>query len=149
VDINNLPEKYPKYTKPETEIDYGVSAFPKVYREKKKPKGLKKTPLKAHYNPIPIEVKKAVLEEKGSLCFCGFCEHCGGQAECTINDDFHHHPKRSHGGQNIIAHLYPGKRICHDYYETHPLEEKEMFQRMEAAGYPVVWRIQGKKIGVI
>ena len=127
-------------------IDYTISAFPKKHGKRKKPKGLKKTRLKSHYKPIPTEVKKAVLEEKGSFCFLGQCEVCGGLAECTVNDDFHHKPKRSHGGQNIVAHLYPGKRLCHEYYETHPLEEKGLFKRIEAAGFKVVWRIDGKQV---
>jgi hypothetical protein len=41
MDINNLPEKYPKYQPPETEIDYSQSALPKVYREKRNKKELR------------------------------------------------------------------------------------------------------------
>lgn len=127
-----------------------AGGIPKPVRPEKKAKPLKsKTRLKSHYEPIPIEVKEAVLREKGNRCFLGFCEHCGGQAIVTINDDFHHHPKRSHQGQNIVAHLFPCLRICHSYYEDHPMEEKEMFKRMEAAGIPVVWKADTKQIGKV
>jgi hypothetical protein len=120
----------------------------KPVREPKPKKGLKKrTPLKARYNSIPLEIKIAVFQEKGNRCFWGFCEHCGGQAIVTVNDDFHHHPKRSHRGKNIVDHLFPCLRLCHSYYEEHPLEEKEMFKRMEAAGIPVIWEAQTKGLG--
>lgn len=156
MDINNLPVKFEKYQPPDTEMDYSCLAIPKVYREKKKPKGLQsRTPLKAkarlksHYEPIPLEVKKAVLEEKGSLCFLGFCPVCGGRAQVGINDDFHHFPHKSKGGQDIVLHLWPGRRECHSYLHDHPVDEKEMFREIESAGVPVVWKAEGKKIGGI
>ena len=139
-------------------IDYNAIAeaggIPKTYSPNKERKATfhpsksegpkRKTKLKSKSKPIPKAIKEAVLEQKGRLCLLGFCEHCGGTAVCTIDDDFHHKPKRSHGGKNIVEHLYPAKRLCHDYYETHPLEEKEMFRRMEAAGIPVVWKVPTK-----
>jgi 5-methylcytosine-specific restriction endonuclease McrA len=119
--------------------------YPKRVREAKPKKGLqKKTPLKTHYEPIPKEVKEAVLEEKGRLCFLGCCPVCGGQAEVEMNDDFHHFPHKSRGGKDCVEHLWPGKRECHDYIQTHPLEEKEMFKEIEAAGIKVVWKVELK-----
>jgi hypothetical protein len=115
-------------------------------QETPKPKqGLKcGKPLKSKGNPIPLKVKKAVLEQKGNRCFLGFCGQCKGLL-CTVADDFHHKPKRSQLGKHVVAHLFPAKRSCHDYYETHPKEEKEMFKRMEAAGIPVVWRLKPRE----
>lgn len=127
-------------------IDTEGMMFPKNVKPKKEKKGLKsKTRLKSHSKPIPIELKREVIQVKGNLCFLGFCEHCGGRATVTEHDDCHHHPKRSHQGQDIVAHLFPCLRLCHSYYEAHPLEEKEMFKRMEAAGIPVVWKAESKK----
>ncbi len=57
----------------------------KPIKLQKPKKGLKKriplkakTKLKSHYEPIPKDIKEAVLEEKGRLCFWGFCPVCGG-----------------------------------------------------------------------
>ena len=119
--------------------------FPKP-KKKKKYQGLKKTRLKSHYKPIPIEVKKAVLEQKGSLCFLGHCPVCGGQAEVGLKDDFHHFVHKGKGGQDIVLHLWPCRRECHDHMHDHPTDEREMFKEIEAAGHKVVWRIDGKKV---
>ncbi len=111
-------------------------------------KGLKKkTPLKSHYEPIPKDIKEVVLEQKGRLCFMGFCPVCGGRAPVGMNDDFHHFPHKSRSGKNCVEHLWPARRECHDYIQTHPWEERMMFHEIEKAGYKVIWRIQTKGIG--
>lgn len=77
-------------------IDTNDLLYPKPTRPFKVHKGLKKkTLLKTHYKPIPKEIKEAVLEQKGRLCFLGFCPMCGGRASVGINDDFHHFPHKS------------------------------------------------------
>lgn len=121
----------------------------KPVRQPKPKKRLRnKTRLKTHYQPIPKEIKKAVLEEKGRLCFLGFCPVCGGQAAVGMDDDFHHFPHKSKGGKDCVIHLWPARRECHDYIQTHPREERMMFNEIEAAGIQVVWKVQIKGIGV-
>lgn len=111
-------------------------------------KGLQnKTTLKSHYKPIPKEIKEAVLEEKGRLCFLGFCPVCGGQSPIGMDDDFHHFPHKSRGGKDCVAHLWPARRECHDFIQTHPWEERMMFHEIEAAGIPVTWKVKTKEIG--
>jgi 5-methylcytosine-specific restriction endonuclease McrA len=117
-------------------------AFPKPNR-KNKPK--KK--LKTRYKSIPVDIKRAVLEEKGRLCFLGHCPNCGA-APVTINDDFHHYPHRSKGGKDIPEHLWPCRRECHDYIHDHPLIERAMFNELEKAGYKVIWKVETKGIGL-
>jgi hypothetical protein len=109
----------------------------------KKQKGLKqKARLKSKSKPIPKEVKEAVLKEKGGFCFMGLCEHCGGTAEAT---DPHHFPhKGPHATPDEVKYLWPANRICHDYYHDHPLEEKELFKKIEAEGWKVYWKVESK-----
>lgn len=122
-------------------------AFPKPHKEKKPRKPLRaKTPLKSHYEPIPLKLKREVLQEKGNLCFLGFCPNCGGQATVTESDDFHHFPHKSRGGRDCVKDLWPSLRVCHHFIQTHPWEEKEMFKEIEAAGIPVVWKAKTKGI---
>lgn len=111
-----------------------------------KGEGLKrKTKLKSKHNPIPLEVKKAVLEEKGSLCFLGHCPICGGMARVTVKDDAHHFPHRSQGGKDIVEHLWPCRRDCHRAIHDAPWMERLMFQEMETAGISVVWKVAVKE----
>ncbi len=111
-------------------------------------KGLKKkTPLKSHYEPIAKDIKKAVLEEKGQLCFLGFCPVCGGRAPVGMNDDLHHFPHKSRGGKDCVAHLWPSRRECHDYIQTHPQIERMMFSEIEKAEIKVEWKAKTKEIG--
>lgn len=133
-------------------MDYSLigefGGIAKPVRERKPKKRLqKKTPLKTHYEPIPKEIKEAVLEEKGRLCFLGFCPVCGGQAPVGMDDDFHHMPHKSRGGKDCIAHLWPARRECHEFIQTHPREERMMFNEIEAAGIQVIWKVQIKGIG--
>jgi 5-methylcytosine-specific restriction endonuclease McrA len=122
--------------------------FPKPHREKKPKKGLKaKTRLKAHYEPIPKEIKEAVLQEKGRLCFCGHCPNCGA-APVGLNDDFHHFPRRSKGGKDIVDHLWPCRRECHDYIHLNPMIERMMFREIEESGIKVIWKATTKGIGL-
>lgn len=103
--------------------------------------------LKRKIHPVPDEVKRKALE-KSALCFAGHCPVCGG-LPVTIYDDPHHYPRKgSQGGRDIPEHIWMCKRICHSYIHDHPLVEKEMFQRIEAAGYFVDWGAKklGKKI---
>ena len=112
-------------------------AFPKQVREKEEKKGLQaKTPLKAktklksHYEPIDKKLKEEVLKVKGTKCFLGFCICCGGQAEVTINDDFHHYKHKSQGGKDRVEDLWPCRRECHDFMHLHPALERTMFEEM-------------------
>lgn len=119
--------------------------FPKPTPKEKKYWGLKKTPLKSHYNPISDKIKKELFEAKGSFCFCGECEHCGGTLQAT---DTHHFPhKGPHSTPDNLKYLWPVNRLCHDYYHDHPAEERMLFKKLEELGYPVYWKTQGKKIG--
>ena len=124
--------------------------FPKHIRERKPVKGLKakirlkaKTKLKAHYEPIPKNIKEAVLEQKGRLCLMGLCEVCGGLSMAT---ELHHFPHRSKAGQNIPEHLWPINRECHSYLHDHPGEERMIFHEIEKAGYKVIWKAKTKGI---
>jgi 5-methylcytosine-specific restriction endonuclease McrA len=118
-------------------IDDTIFAFPKPHKGKRQPAGLKqktplksKTQLKANFKPIPKELKLKVLQEKGNLCFLGFCPNCGGQATVTEKDDFHHFPHKSRGGKDCVEHLWPCRRECHQFIHDNPLIEKEMFKEI-------------------
>jgi hypothetical protein len=106
----------------------------------------KRARLKSHYKPIPRDLKEAVLETKGRLCFMGHCPNCGA-APVGIDDDQHHFPHKSRGGKDCIEHLWPCRRECHEFVHTHPAIEREMLREIEAAGIPVVWKAQTKGIG--
>ena len=136
-------------------IDYAAIAnaggIPKP-QPKKKPQGKKRknstiSPnkgLKRTIHPVPKKVKEQALE-KSAFCFCGLCPVCRG-LPVTVDDDPHHYPRKgSQGGRDIPEHIWMCKRICHSYMHDHPLVEKEMFQRIEAAGYFVDWG--AKKLG--
>jgi hypothetical protein len=102
--------------------------YPKKVRPKKEKKGLKKrTPLKAHGEPIPTKLKKAVLEYRGSFCLMGFCPNCGGTATVNEHDDGHHWPHRSRGGKDRIEDIWIMKHDCHMYLHGNPLIEKQAF----------------------
>ena len=96
-----------------------------------------RTRLKSNYIAVPEAVKKEALK-KSAFCFAGLCPVCGG-LPVTVNDDPHHFPKRSQGGKDIPEHVWMCKRICHSYIHDHPLEEKAMFKKIEATGFPVDW----------
>ena len=129
-------------------------AFPKLIREKKQKKGLQtktplkaKTKLKAHSHPVPPSVWQTVLENKGSFCFMGECENCGG---LSIATDPHHFPhKGPHSTPDEEKYIWPANRICHDYYHDHPIEERELFKKIESAGWKVVWKVPVKGIGKV
>jgi 5-methylcytosine-specific restriction endonuclease McrA len=104
-----------------------------------------RTKLKANRTGIPTVVKINTLILRGNKCFMGLCEVCGGQSFVTLEDDFHHYPHRSRGGKDIPEHLWPCKRECHDYMHDHPVFEREMFKRIEAAGIAVVWKVEVAK----
>lgn len=126
-------------------IDYSQFAIPKPTSKPKTKKPLKaKTTLKSKSKAIPIELKKAVLEEKGRLCMSGYCFNCGGTAIVNEHDDAHHQPKRSQGGKDIVEHLWMAKHECHMAFHDNPMLEREMFKQMEADGLPVVWKVNIK-----
>jgi hypothetical protein len=131
-------------------IDYHAIAaaggIPKPH-PKKKPRKSPNKGLKRTIHPVPKKVKEQALE-KSAFCFCGLCPVCRG-LPVTVDDDPHHYPRKgSQGGRDIPEHIWMCKRICHSYMHDHPLVEKEMFQRIEAAGYFVDWGAKklGKKI---
>lgn len=117
-------------------------------------KGLKqKTPLKAktklktYHHPVPPDVWQTVLENKGCFCFMELCEYCGGLSMAT---DPHHYPhKGPHSTPDKPEYIWPSNQICHGYYHDHPLEEKELFKKIEAAGYLVIWKAPTKGIGKV
>lgn len=100
--------------------------------------------LKQAVHIIPKEVKEAALE-KSRFCLCGFCPVCGGQP-VTIKDDFHHFPHKAHGGKDIPEHGWIAKHECHMYLHDYPDVEKEVFEQIEAVGYPVVWKVPIKGV---
>jgi ribosomal protein S27AE len=105
--------------------------FHKKARPPKEKKGLKKrTPLKAHSEPIDIKLKKAVLEYRGSFCLMGFCPNCGGGAIVTEHDDGHHWPHRSRGGKDRVEDIWLMKHDCHMFLHDNPLIEKQVFGEM-------------------
>lgn len=115
-------------------IDTAGMMFPKPIRPEKKPKPLKsKTRLKSYSKPIPIELKRAVIQAKGNRCLMGFCPFCGGQAIVTEHDDGHHWPHRSRGGKDRIEDIWMMKRPCHMFLHDHPLIEKQVFGEILAA----------------
>lgn len=129
-------------------IDYAAIAnaggIPKP-QPKKKPSGKKRKNstistnkgLKRTVHPVAEEVKKQALE-KSTFCFAGHCPVCGGN-RVTIADDPHHMPHRSQGGRDIPEHIWMARRVCHGYMHDHPVEERALFKRIEAAGFPVDW----------
>ncbi len=131
-------------------MDYSGSTFQKPQKKEKPKKGLKsRTPLKAHYEPIDKKLKEEVIQVKGNLCFMGFCPNCQEGTTVDIYDDFHHFPHKSRGGQDCVLDLWPSARMCHEFIQTHPWEEKEMFRQIEAAGIPVRWKAARKGIGAV
>ena len=108
-------------------MDYSSFAIPKRCREPKQKKGLKKTRIKSDPRPIPIELKKAVLELKGGFCLMGFCPSCGGTAQVNEHDDGHHMPHRSQGGKNRVEDIWLMKHECHMYLHDNPLIERQVF----------------------
>lgn len=122
-----------------------AGGIPKPVRPKQKPKPLKsKTRLKSHYKPIDKKLLKELFETKGSFCFMGLCENCGGLSQAT---DLHHFPhKGPHSTPDDIKYLWPANRICHDYYHSHPLEERELFKLIEKAGWKVYWKVEESKL---
>lgn len=127
-------------------VDTSVMAFPKPVRPEKKSKPLKsKTRLKSHREPISTEVKEAVLEQKGPLCFSGYCPNCGGFGDISRIAQYHHFPYRSHQGQNVVEHLWACRPECHRFMHDNPLIERMMFKEIEAAGIRVVWKVEPKK----
>jgi hypothetical protein len=147
-DVLNSPSKFAKPTKKETRLEMEGLAIPKKIREKKPKKKLRQnTRLKSKYDPVPKEVFESLLEEKGRFCFMGECEHCGGLSEAT---DPHHFPhKGKNKTPNLIKYLWPANRFCHSYYHDHPLEEKELFKKLETLGYKVYWKVEESKLQVI
>jgi len=125
----------------------GIPKIPRPNREAKKERKTRKNStlvtkkkLKKTIRIIPKEVKEAALE-KSRFCLCGFCPVCGGR-EVTIKDDAHHFPHRSLGGKDIAEHVWMSKRQCHRYLHDYPDVEREVFEKIEAAGYPVVWKAE-------
>ena len=121
-DFRPVPKPQPRKKQGKTKQNSTLSAK----------KGLKRT-----VHPVPEEVKKQALE-KSAFCFAGECPVCGG-LPVTVDDDPHHYPRRSKGGRNIPEHIWMCKRVCHSYIHDHPTEERAMFERIDAAGYPVDW----------
>lgn len=119
--------------------------FPKNVKPKKEKKRLKsKTRLKSNVKPIDKKLKEELFETKGSSCFMGLCENCGGLSQAT---DLHHFPhKGPHSTPDDIKYLWPANQICHGYYHDHPVEEKELFKSIEAAGWKVYWKVEELKI---
>jgi hypothetical protein len=121
-------------------IDYQAIAaaggIPKP-QPKKKPRKSPKKGLKRTIHPVPKKVKEQALE-KSAFCFCGLCPVCEGLS-VTIDDDPHHFPHKSQGGRDIPEHIWMCKRICHGYIHDHPLEERALFEKIEAAGWLVDW----------
>lgn len=129
-------------------IDYAAIAdaggIPKP-QPKKKPQGKKRKNstiapnkgLKRTVHPVPKKVKEQALE-KSAFCFCGLCPVCRG-LPVTVDDDPHHFPHKSQGGRDIPEHVWMCKRICHGYIHDHPLEERALFEKIEAAGWLVDW----------
>jgi hypothetical protein len=127
-------------------IDYSQFAIPKPTSKPKEKKPLKaKKRLQSKSKPIPIELKQAVLTEKGHLCMCGYCFNCGGTAIVNEHDDGHHFPHRSKGGKDIVEHLWMAKHDCHMAFHDNPMLEREMFKQMEADGIPIVWKVESGK----
>lgn len=93
--------------------------------------------MKRTIRPVPKKVKEQALE-KSAFCFCGLCPVCGG-LPVAADDDPHHYPHRSQGGRDIPEHIWMCKRECHGYIHDHPAEERAMFERIDAVGYPVDW----------
>lgn len=107
----------------------------------------RKTKLKNKFKPIPIEVKKAVLQEKGDRCFMGFCERCHG-TRVMIHEGQHHFPhKGPYCTPDDVKYLWPAHDLCQGWYHEHPKEERELFKRLEAAGHRVYWSIPIKSGG--
>jgi len=103
--------------------------------------------LKIYPEGIDLKVKIETIRIKGNRCFCGQCEVCGGTAIVTLEDDFHHFPhKGSHSTPDDPKYLWPAKRDCHDYYQTHPREERTLFKRIEVAGIEVFWTVPKKEV---
>lgn len=117
-----------------------------VKAKKPKLKLRAKPRIKSHSKPISIKLKKEVIREKGNLCFLGFCPSCGGKF-VTDHDDAHHFPHRSRLGKDRVEDLWPALRLCHDFIHKHPRIEREMFKRIEEAGYKVTWKAKTKGIG--
>ena len=112
-------------------IDTSGLAFPKPGKKPKQQKPLKsKTRLKSHSKPIPIELKREVIQVKGNLCLLGFCPCCGGQATVTEHDDGHHFPHRSRGGKDRVEDVWMMKHDCHIYLHDNPLVEKQVFKEI-------------------
>jgi hypothetical protein len=117
---------------------------PKPMRPKKRETRRKNSTLKSRARVVPEAVKKEALK-KSDLCFAGFCPVCGGR-RVTAKDDPHHFPHRSQGGKDIADHIWMSKRLCHSYIHEYPDVEREMFRKVEVAGYKVVWKVEGKKV---
>ena len=126
----------PKTSKPNREA--------KKERKTRKPLKTKKK-LKKKTRIVPREVKEATLE-KSRFCYCGLCPYCGGK-RVTVHDDFDHWPPRARGGRDIPEHGWMARHECHMKSHDNPKQRKEMFEKIEAAGYPVDWgaKVYGKK----
>lgn len=104
-------------------------------RKTKKAPAAKKKPKKSRI--IPKEVKEATLQ-KSRFCYVGMCPYCRGK-RVTVHDDFDHYPARAQGGRDIPEHGWMARHECHMESHNHPKQRKEMFKRIEEAGYPVDW----------
>lgn len=104
-------------------------------RKTKKASAAKKKPKKSRI--VPRAVKEATLE-KSRFCYVGLCPYCGGR-RVTVHDDFDHYPARSQGGRDIPEHGWMARHDCHMKSHANPKQRKEMFEKIEAAGFPVDW----------
>lgn len=122
----------------------GVPKISSPNREAIKERKAKKAPSAKRKRIVPKEVKEAALK-KSRFCYVGLCPYCGGR-RVTVHDDFDHYPARSQGGLDIPEHGWMARHDCHMKSHANPNQRREMFKKVEAAGYLVDWgaRLYGK-----
>ncbi len=118
--------------------------FPKPPpREKKRPKPLKRTPLKRRtklrsrgMTPIPADVRAAVVERDGGVCV--LCQK-------PYDDIAHVWISRNAGGPMAAWNLCCLTRDCHAETHRNPAKRRELLEKMTARGIvpPEGWRVKG------